>query len=149
MGKLLAQRLHKPLAAIQNRGKAGRFEATATAGVVTGMWVWLIFAHSSLSYSPQTMPWVSWRVAAFGFKTSNIYRMPVARSCFSNSSRSDWLQLRPMGLTFSIPLRNSMKVPRLTGMSISALSLISVVLHFQLSPGDGSHEGYARLCRTR
>ena len=46
--------------------------------------------------------------------------MPVARSYFSNSSRSVWLQLRPMGEMLIMPLRNSMKVPRLTGMSMSA-----------------------------
>lgn len=38
----------------------------------------------------------------------------------SNSSRSSWLQLRPMGDTFIMPLRNSIKVPRLMGMSRSA-----------------------------
>lgn len=46
--------------------------------------------------------------------------MPCCRSYCSNASRSSWLQLRPMGLTLSMPLRNSMNVPRFTGMSISA-----------------------------
>lgn len=32
-------------------------------------------------------------------------------------ARVTWLQLRPIGHMFSIPFRNSMKVPRLTGMS--------------------------------
>lgn len=62
---------------------------------------------------PNTVP------STFHLPTHPTHRMPVARSCFSNSSRSCWLQLRPMGDTLIMPLRNSIKVPRLTGMSMS------------------------------
>ena len=43
-----------------------------------------------------------------------------SRSNFSKSLRSSRLQLRPMGETLSMPWRNSMNVPRFTGMSRSA-----------------------------
>ena len=43
-----------------------------------------------------------------------------SRSNFSKSLRSSRLQLRPMGDTLSMPWRNSMNVPRFTGMSRSA-----------------------------
>lgn len=43
----------------------------------------------------------------FCFEGSEVYTL----SYFSNSSRSSWLQFRPIGDTLSIPLRNSIKVP--------------------------------------
>nr|APU87392.1 phosphomannomutase [Cyamopsis tetragonoloba] len=42
-------------------------------------------------------------------------------SYFSNSYLSSWLQFHPIGETFSIPLRNSINVPLLIGISRSAM----------------------------
>ena len=128
MRKLLAQRLHKPLAAAGREWGAGE-QSGVTAQAVGAAGRTLHRACSAYRQPakpssptckhPHCVERTNQNNLGGETPTQDTHRMPVARSCFSNSSRSSWLQLRPMGLTFSMPLRNSMKVPRLTGMSIS------------------------------
>ena len=72
-------------------------------------------------YIPNIIKAIIWskgklNISSFGEKERRKEEEPmvllvVTLSYFSNSSLSSWLQFRPIGDTFSMPLRNSINVP--------------------------------------
>ena len=72
-------------------------------------------------YIPNIIKAIIWskgklNISIFGEKERRKEEEPmvllvVTLSYFSNSSLSSWLQFRPIGDTFSMPLRNSINVP--------------------------------------
>lgn len=77
------------------------------------LWIWYdyklccLFQDACYPNTINLLPQTRIDSSIFCFKGSEVYTL----SYFSNSSRSSWLQFRPIGDTLSIPLRNSIKVP--------------------------------------
>ena len=105
MGKLLLQSLHK-LGPVEKGG--------GSVGGMRGN----MFGFQQPRYYSTKSPMHTCDIKSSLFPMI-AHRMPCLRSYTSKASRSSWLQLRPMGETLSMPLRNSMNVPRLSGSSMS------------------------------